>query len=316
MRIISKIEDIKNDGINKIAVTMGNFDGVHLGHQSFLKYCKQSLENSCTTKTVTPLCVITFIPHPRQVLGPCHQFLINTYQERRRLLMNAGVDYLLEIDFNRDVSILLPEEFLYKYLLDHNVEIEKFFLGFDFAFGTNKFGDHDFMMAFCANNNINLDIHEPYKVEGMTVSSSLIRALINDGRLEETNKLLGRNFLVTGRVVKGDGRGRMIGFSTANLLTDNEVIIPANGVYITKTNCNSRSYYSVTNIGYNPTFKLNFNITIETHILNFERDIYGEEISILFLKKIRNEKKYSSVDDLVQQIREDIYSARQYFQID
>jgi riboflavin kinase / FMN adenylyltransferase len=308
MIIIKKIEELeKNYNEDKLQVTIGNFDGVHVGHREFLS----RIADDCK-KSKSKFVVVTFIPHPVQILKAQSGFLINTYSERRELLAECGVDYLLEIDFTRDFSTLSPETFLKNYIFAIP-GVHKIYLGHDFAFGANKSGDHKLAKDYCEKVNVQLILQDEFKCQGEVVSSSVIRSSIQKGEMEKVRSFLGRNYFLSGRVIKGQGRGRQIGFPTANMEYDKELMIPAGGVYITQTRIKDMVYNSVTNIGINPTFNMGHAINIETHLLDFSRDIYGEELRVSFLKKLRDEKKFSSVNDLIAQIDHDVKVAREYF---
>lgn len=308
MIVVESLNDVvEKYNEKKINVTIGNFDGVHLGHQSFLNEVKkQSLE--LNAKFV----VITFVPHPLQILKSHTGFLINTYEERRELLKEVGVDYLVEINFTRDFSTLNPESFLRDYIFSSKV-VERLYLGYDFAFGANKSGDHNLAKKVCQECGIQLILQEEFKVSSHNVSSTEVRGNILNGDFEKVSKLLGRNHFMSGRVIKGEGRGRLIGFPTANLGYSKDLIIPAKGVYISQVMIKNMIYNSVTNIGNNPTFNTGYEIHVESHLLDFSHDIYGEEIKVQFIKKIRDEKKFGSVNDLVSQIGKDVETAKEYF---
>ncbi len=305
MKVIDNIDKISNS--EELFFTIGNFDGVHLGHRQFLETIKKEAQ-SLNAKFL----VVTFVPHPSFVLKNRNSFLINTYNTRREILNGLGVDYLYEINFNRDFSTQKPGEFLERYLFSHP-GIRKIFLGHDFAFGANKSGDFHFVEEYCRDKNIALTIQNEYKFHGQNVSSSVIRNLILEGKISGVKSLLGRNFSMSGRVIKGAGRGRQIGFPTANLDYEKECIVPSRGVYITKTQFKEMTYFSVTNIGKNPTFNTEDLIHVETHLLDFSSDIYGEKIDVQFIEKIRDEKKFSSANELIQQIASDVLFAREYF---
>lgn len=308
MITIKEINDLKLlYSEDKIQVTIGNFDGVHLGHREFLSRISQDCKkNKCK------FVVITFVPHPVQILKAQSGFLINTFSERRELLSMCEVDYLLEVDFTRDFSTLLPEEFLEKYVFSF-VGIDKIYLGHDFVFGANKSGNYNLAKKLCEKVNISLVLQDEFRLDKGEVSSSIVRAAISKGQMESVISLLGRPYFLSGRVIKGQGRGKQIGFPTANLGYGKELIIPEAGVYITQTNIHGMTYNSVTNIGINPTFNVGMELNVETHLLDFNRDIYGEEMRVSFLKKIRDEKKFSSVNDLVAQIETDVCTTKSYF---
>ena len=302
---INELQEIYSE--DKVQVTIGNFDGVHKGHREFLL----RISDDCK-KTKSKFVVITFVPHPVHILNAQTGFLINSYTERRELLAQCGVDYLLEVDFTRDFSTLSPESFLQKFLFTYR-GIDKVYLGHDFAFGANKSGDYKLAKILCEKENINLILQDEFLLNNHSVSSSIVRSAISSGEIERANSLLGRPYFLSGRVIKGQGRGKQIGFPTANIDYGNELIIPSRGVFITKTNIHDMIYNSVTNIGMNPTFNLGQAIHIETHLLDFTRDIYGEEMRVSFFKKIRDEKKFSSVNDLITQIDKDVQAAKEFF---
>lgn len=308
MIIVKNLTEIKSKyNEDKIYVTIGNFDGVHLGHQDFLS----SIKNECQ-KDHTKFVLVTFIPHPHQILKGQTQFLINTYEERRELLKSCGVDYLFEIDFTRDFSTLKPEEFLEQYIFTFS-GVSKIFLGHDFAFGANKSGDFGVAKKFCDKRNTSLVLQQEFTLKGNHVSSTEVRKAIEAGDLQKANELLGREYFLSGRVIKGEGRGKKIGFPTANLGYSKELIIPSKGVYITKVKIKDMIYNSVTNIGNNPTFNSGYDVHVESHLLNFTHDIYGEEIKVSFIKKLRDEKKFPSVNELIDQIQMDVDQAVDYF---
>ncbi len=305
MKIIKSLREIRDEGDqSSLYITVGNFDGVHRGHSEFIHEIKKT---SC--ETGAKVVAITFVPHPKFVINPADYFLINSYEERRALLENIGVDYLYEIDFNRDFSTLGPQEFLEQYIVvDDN--ITGLFFGHDFVFGSNKAGNHDFARNYCKDHGIQLTILDKFLVEGTRVSSSLIRDLILDGKVKEAAGFLGRNFHISGSVIRGMGRGRELGYSTANINYSKEIVIPKRGVYATRTTYKDIIYNSITNVGLNPTFNDITDISIETHLLDFNRDIYGESIGVSFVDFIRDERRFNSREDLIEQIQADIQQAK------
>ncbi len=308
MIVIKNLEELKaiySEGSSQ--VTIGNFDGVHVGHREFLSRINQDCK-----KNKSKFVIITFVPHPVLMLRAQSGFLINTYTERRELLSECGVDYLLEIDFTRDFSTLSPEDFFKRYILSYT-GIKKVYLGHDFVFGANKSGDYKLAKSLCEKESIQLILQDEFRSENTAVSSSVVRGEIKKGEMEKANQLLGRAYYLSGHVIKGQGRGRQIGFPTANMDYDKTLIIPAGGVYITQTTIHGMTYNSLTNIGINPTFNMGHAINIETHLLDFNRDIYGEEMRVTFLRKIRDEKKFSSVNDLISQIDSDVLCAKEFF---
>lgn len=309
MTILQNLLDIpKSEGeYPSIGLTIGNFDGVHVGHRELLK----KIKSECVAKDLQ-FVIVTFVPHPQKILQPeKERFLISSYDQRRLLLEELGVDYLIEMKFTRDFSTLPPEEFLKNYLFSYP-KLKDFYLGYDFAFGANKQGTFDLVRSVCLPKHISVEIQPKFEFKGQVVSSSLIRSKLDEGNLEETTKLLSRPFHLEGFVIKGEGRGKKIGFPTANIQVSPDVIVPQKGVYVTKTVYKGMTYKSITNIGSNPTFKDTLQIHIETNVFDFDLDIYGENLDIHFLKKVRDEKKFPTVNDLIEQIKNDVIFAKEY----
>lgn len=290
-----------------IGLTIGNFDGVHIGHRQLLKQIK----TDCQNKNLL-FVVVTFVPHPQKILHPDKErFLINSYEQRRHLLKEQGVDVLVELKFTRDFSTLKAEDFLKQYLLCYP-NLKDFYLGYDFAFGANKEGDFDLVKSICDPLGITIEIQPKFDFMGEVVSSSLIRQRLLSGKIDEVENILARPFHLEGVVVKGEGRGKKIGFPTANVQVSQDLIVPHKGVYVTRTVYKGMTYQSITNIGHNPTFKDTDQLTIETNLFDFNSDIYGEILDIQFLHKIRDERKFPTVNDLIEQIKSDILVARHY----
>ena len=305
---MKKIKCLTEIEESSFCITIGNFDGLHLGHQDVIS----SVKSECQ-KNNSKIVIISFNPHPLRILRPKDNFLINTYSEKEMLLRELGVDYFYEIPFTRDLSTLSPSEFLEKFILV-NSSLKAIYMGHDFAFGANKEGDFSFAKNYC--QEIEVKKLEIFKKSDKDISSTIIRKNIVSGDVCEAGQLLGRNFFLSGTVVKGAGRGRQIGFPTANISYDNERITPAIGVYVTSVEVRGMKYHSVTNIGINPTFKDNEDKTVETNIFDFSEDIYGEQLCVLFHKRIRDERKFESVNDLIEQISSDVEFAKNYFRVD
>ena len=309
MKILHSLHEISktNEKYPEIGLTIGNFDGVHLGHRELLKKIKLD----CVAKNLL-FVVVTFIPHPQKILQPeKERFLINSYDQRRKLLKKMGVDILVEARFTRDFSTLPPEQFLQEHLLSYPA-LKNFYLGYDFAFGANKQGDYDLVRSLCKPLNVEVEIQPKFEFQNKVVSSSLIRDRIITGKIDEVEELLARPFHLEGVVVKGEGRGKKIGFPTANIQVSPDLIVPQRGVYITRTNYNGMTYNSITNIGHNPTFKDTHQTHIETNLFDFDTDIYGENLDIEFLHKVRDEKKFPTVNDLIAQIKADVVFAKEF----
>lgn len=309
MRVFHNLLDIPKDkeGWPPIGLTIGNFDGVHIGHRELLKKIKAE----CRSKNLL-FVVVTFVPHPQKILQPeKERFLINSYQQRRDLLEQLEVDVLIEMNFTRDFSTLKAEEFISEYLLSYP-NLKDFYLGYDFAFGANKEGGYDLVNSICHPQGVEVQIQPKYEFQGEVVSSSLIRERLLSGKIDIVEKILQRPFYLEGVVIKGEGRGKKIGYPTANIQVSSDLIVPQKGVYVTKTIYKGMTYQSVTNIGNNPTFKEGNQLHIETNLFDFNSDIYGEVLDIHFLHKIRDEKKFPTVNDLIAQIKMDVKTAKDY----
>lgn len=299
-------KQILNNSINKngVGLTIGNFDGLHLGHQNLIT----KLVQTCSKKNLTSA-VLTFNPHPVQILRPQENYLINSYNDRAEMIKELDVNEIYEISFDRDFSTLDPLDFFEKYILTIP-NLKLVILGHDFCFGSQKSGDSKFLKELCEARQIEGIIHVPFLFENEIVSSSLIRKLIDLGDVDRAGDLLNRPYFISGTVVKGDGRGRKIGFPTANINFEPSLKVPANGVYVTRVQIQNMLFDSVTNIGFAPTFKDSPSLAVETHILDFCNDIYGESITVHFYKKLRDEKKFESVNDLITQIKLDVEQSK------
>lgn len=307
MKILQNLLDIPktNSSYPEIGLTIGNFDGVHIGHRELLKKIKQT----CTEKKLL-FVVVTFVPHPQKIIHPDRErFLINSYEQRRHLLQDIGVDFLVEMNFTRDFSTLSADQFLQQHLLIYP-HLKDFYLGYDFAFGANKQGSYDLVREVCRPIEVEVEIQPKFEFNGLVVSSSLIRERIITGKISDVQELLDRPFHLEGVVVKGEGRGKKIGFPTANIQVSADHIVPQRGVYVTRTKYKGMTYKSITNIGHNPTFKDTDSTHIETNIFDFDLDIYGESLDIEFIHKVRDEKKFSTVNDLIDQIKADVIFAK------
>ncbi len=302
---LTDLRQLDAHGAPRVAVTIGNFDGVHLGHQQLLR----SLAEKARAEGLA-LVVITFVPHPRKILRDgAESFLITSYERRAELILECGVEFVVELNFTRDFSTQSPEEFLRNSVLAYD-GCRAVYLGWDFAFGANKSGGVDLAERVCAPRGVRVESAIPYGVDGEQVSSTLVRSALARGDVALAARLLGRCHTLEGLVVKGEGRGKRIGIPTANLQRDPDLLAPGPGVYATETLTRGMSYKSVTNIGVNPTFKEDARVSVETHILDFDEDVYGEVIRVKFLAKLRDERKFPTVNDLVEQVRRDIERRR------
>jgi riboflavin kinase/FMN adenylyltransferase len=298
MEIIKGIENLKTPLRNPV-VTLGNFDGVHLGHQRIFEKVKEEAGKICGESVV-----ITFEPHPLKILSPeqCPP-LLTPFKKKMMLIEETGIEKILCIQFTRAFAELSPIEFV-KSILVGKVEAKKIIVGYNYQFGRGKSGDVDSLKKNCALFGIDVEVVEALKVTDTIVSSSKIRELISDGEVEKASKLLGRDYPVIGRVIEGTKRGHALGFPTANLEMAEE-LYPKPGVYAVRVNWHRQCFDGLANIGSNPTFDAK-TVSLEVHILNFDQEIYDEELQVYFTERIRDEIRFPSTEGLIKQIRKDI----------
>lgn len=288
-------------------VTIGNFDGVHLGHQELIGRVAAHAKRINGTAVA-----ITFRPHPHFVLRPSEApLLINTYEEKAALLRQYGADIVVEQPFSREFSNITPDQFVNQFLVQ-GLDTKVLYLGYDFAFGKERAGSVETIQRLAEARGIEIHVVPPFKVNGQPVSSSLIRRTLDEGDIPFVNQCLGRPFFLSGLVWRGEGRGRTIGIPTANLQTENRKY-PRVGVYATRTLWRKTWHNSISNIGYNPTFKgdgTDLPLKVETHLFDFDADMYGDDIRVEFFSFLRPEKKFGGVAELLAQIAADSAAAR------
>ncbi|HBM81221.1 MAG: bifunctional riboflavin kinase/FAD synthetase [Clostridiales bacterium] len=303
--IMGDIDDRAFSNIHT-ACALGFFDGVHIGHQNLIRVLKDMAFRQ-NQKTV----VFTFEKHPMTILnkGKAPE-LITSNSEKARIIGGLGIDILYFTKVDEGFLNMQPEDFINDILIK-KFNVSTIVTGFNFRFGKNGRGDCGFLMKFCKERNIRFKVVEPVSIDGMIVSSTLIRELIKNGNIKTANKLLGRHYLMEGRVIHGKRRGHLLGFPTANIDIDKGMIAPKNGVYITKTEIDGTLKAGITNIGYNPTFG-NKKISVETNIMGFDSDIYGKYIRLYFYDMIREEIKFNNISELKNQISHDKDIALKY----
>ena len=298
MKTIHGIENFPADEAS--IVTIGTFDGVHLGHQQILK---QLIDTSRKSKLKSVL--LTFFPHPRMVLQPdISMRLIQTIQEREKALQKTGLDYLVIHPFSTEFSRLSADDYV-KQILVEQLNVRKVVVGYDHRFGRNRTASLEDMYHYA-------DIHEfevieinAEKIESTAVSSTKIRKAIDEGNIELANTYLGHSFTIEGMVIDGDKRGRELSYPTANIdLQNQHKIVPKQGVYLVKSKLKGRVVYGMMNIGTKPTFDTTMP-SIEVHFLDWNGDLYGQAVQVELLKWVREERKFSSVEELQTQIQAD-----------
>ncbi|MDA9748101.1 bifunctional riboflavin kinase/FAD synthetase [bacterium] len=285
-------------------VLIGNFDGIHLGHQKLISKAKKIAEQK-----KQKLVLITFNPHPREIINNIQMDLILPYKEKKLLLKNYGIDKIDEIKFTNKLSKLSAEEFAKEYIYKaHNPS--DIVIGKNFKFGHKARGDAK-LLKDSLSKKVKVHSIDIKRLDSLVISSSEIKKLISKGNIDKVNKLLGRNYHISGKVIHGEKRGRLIGFPTTNLSTEWN-FLPKKGVYVSKVVISDKSYQSITNIGVRPTFNAN-SLQIESHIFDFNKNVYGRKIKIYFLARIRSEKKFETVEKLIENITKDVNFGRKYF---
>lgn len=288
-------------------VTIGTFDGVHVGHQKIL----ERLVNTAKASNLESA-ILTFFPHPRMVLQKDAGIrLINTIEERKQILAKSGVDHLIVHPFTQQFSRLTAREFV-RDILVHKLKAKKVIIGYDHRFGRNRTADINTLKEFGREYDFEVEEISKQDVEEVAVSSTKIRQALLDGLVEKANRYLSYPFSLAGTVVKGKGLGKEFEFPTANLEVKEEYkLIPKNGVYVVRSEIDGEEVFGMMNIGTNPTVG-GTNKTIETHFFDLDKDLYGKYLSIELLTRIRDEKKFDTVEDLKRAMKQDEAFSRQY----
>ncbi len=311
MEIISKDREIKKAFKNPV-LTIGNFDGVHLGHQRIFQRVREKAREIGGESIV-----YTFDPHPVEVLAPERKPpLITPLKEKLRLIEVQGIDWTIVANFSKEYARQTAEEFV-RGTLYNQIQIRHLYVGHDFTFGKGSGGDIALLKDLGRKYGFNVELVEAVRVEGRVVSSSLIRDLLQMGAPREAAKFLGRNYQLVGKVIHGHGRGsRNLGFPTANIRPNGDgVLIPKPGIYAVFADLRDKRYSGVANLGWNPTFH-DQKFSIEVHILNFDRDIYGRMLRVEFVERLRDELTFSGPEELIAQIKKDVHKAKKILKAD
>jgi len=307
MKLIENLKEIKEPFKNAV-ITIGNFDGVHIGHQSLLNEVVEK-----ATEINGTAIAITFEPHPIRVLKTKnHPPLITLYEQKIELIEKSKIDVLICIPFNKAFASISARAFI-ENILVKKIGMKAIIIGKDYTFGKNREGDISLLNRF--SQEMGFDVFQndwitaPHNTFNR-ISSTAIRQLVIEGKLTDANKMLGRYYQVRGKVIKGRDRGgKQLGFPTANITLSDE-LVPKAGVYAVTVECLNKQHHGVANIGYSPTFD-DHQFTVEVHLLDFKKDIYGENIRVNFVTRIRDEKKFSNINELIEQIKKDIALARE-----
>ncbi len=282
-------------------VTIGTYDGVHIGHQKIFRKLLE-MAGCCSGESI----VLTFSSHPRKLISP-HEGpkLITTTEEKLKAMEDFGIKYTILLDFSREIAALDARKFFHRFLVE-KIGAKEIVIGYDHAFGKNREGNVELLMELSESTGIGVTRVDAEIYDSRPVSSTWLRDEILKGNMETVNSLLGRKYSFTGKVIQGEGRGRKIGFPTANIISyDPEKIIPGDGVYAVFLNLgDGKRKKGMVNIGYNPTFSQGKR-SIEVNIFDFNHDIYGTDISVEFYSRIRSEMKFGSSEELAKQLNAD-----------
>ena len=326
MQVFNSLEEIKN--IRETAIALGSFDGVHLGHQELIKRTVAAAKGNGLASGV-----FTFSNHPKNViLGEDSVKNILYKSEKEAIIESLGVDYLFDVPFTEEIMTRSKDRYVRELLVD-TCSARIITCGFNHRFGFKAEGDTKFLEEYSEELGYKTIIMEPFTVSGNVVSSTLIRTLIASGRVDRCPEYMGRYYAIKGEVVVGNRLGRTIGFPTSNLMIDFSMVTPPNGVYVTYCTYNGKRYPSVTNVGVKPTIKRQSGETeskddsnsagtesagfervknVETHIFDFDNELYGKTITVEFLRKLRDEVKFDDISALSEQIVRDCREARKY----
>jgi riboflavin kinase/FMN adenylyltransferase len=304
LKLIDGIENVKQKLPHPV-LTLGNFDGVHLGHQAIFRLLKERARKKNGTSVV-----FTFVPHPLSVIAPERApKLLTTYKEKIELIKKCGIDVIICANFTKEFATLKAEDFV-KDVLCRIIEVKEIFIGSNYLFGKGRRGSPELLKSLGKESGFTVTVIDEIKMNDTTFSSSKIRTLVAKGKVDEASKFLGRLYSVEGMVISGAKRGKsLLKTPTANLSTANE-LLPKDGVYAVTVELDRKTYGGATNIGYNPTFK-DKKFSFETHILDFDGELLGRTLRVNFIKRIRDEMKFSNVKELSIQLKKDIEDIRQ-----
>lgn len=288
-------------------VTIGTFDGVHVGHQKIIERLVSTAKASNLESVI-----LTFFPHPRMVLQKDRDIkLINTIEERKEILEGSGIDHLVIHPFTRQFSRLTAQEFVYEVLVKR-LKVRKVIIGYDHRFGRNRTANIEDLRIYGEQYNFEVEEISKQDIEEVAVSSTKIRKALLEGKVEKANKFLSYTYSLTGEVVKGKGLGKRFNYPTANLeVKEDYKLIPSNGVYVVRALIEGARFFGMMNIGFNPTVG-GTRKTIETYFFELDTDLYGRTLTIELLTRIRDEKKFDSTEDLKTAMKQDEAFSRQY----
>jgi riboflavin kinase / FMN adenylyltransferase len=305
MKIIKDLAEIQQD--EKSVITLGTFDGLHLGHQQIVDTVIQKSQQLRGRNFL-----LTFDPHPRKVIpGRNDVKLLSTLEEKKIILEQLGLENLFVINFTEEFSRQTPEEFVKKYLVN-GIGLKEMVIGYDHHFGKGRDGNFELLQELGKKFNFHVTLIPEFSIDGETVSSTKIRNALLIGDVVKAGKMLGRNYSFKGKIIRGDGRGRKLGFPTANLsVEDEDKLIPAKGIYAAECIVENEKHFGLLSLGSRPTFHKDGDVIPEFYIFDFDRDIYDQIMQVNMIAKIRDEEKFNSVDDLIIQMKKDEETGKQ-----
>ena len=307
MQVIHYPDDLRPARWQQPVLALGNFDGMHRGHLKIIERVRRGAEERGSTAVA-----MTFDPHPSKIVRPDKASpLLMTHQQKLEALARGGMHGVAIIRFTPELASWDPETFVRTVLVEW-LHVGEVWVGANFLFGRDRTGNFSMLRSLGARYGFRAEKIDPVRYKEFVVSSTRIRRLISEGRVDEAGALLGHPYGIDGTVVTGDGRGRTLGFPTANLATDNE-LLPPNGVYATTVRLDGVIYPSVTNIGVRPTFGDEGRTVVETHLLGVDLDLYGRSIGLGFVQRVRDERRFDGVDQLTAQIASDVLKTRTLF---
>lgn len=306
MKVVNNYNDLSKEVYRGVA--LGNFDGIHIGHQSLIS----ALLKECAEKDLES-CVYTFSNHPLNVIKQTKAFplQITNLHMKKQIFRSHGIDLLFLDEFNEAFMNLSPKDFVIEILVK-KLNCKVVVVGFDYKFGKMALGDIQLLKSLGEEHSFKVIVIDPVEISGVKVSSTKIRHFILNGEIEQANLFLGSSFTLAGQIVHGEGRGRQLGFPTANIAINIGQLIPQLGVYATKVNFEGKSYIGATSISSKPTFG-DQDVTVETYILDFSEMVYNKNIEIIFTKKIRDQYKFNNENELIKQIEKDIFDIKSIY---
>ncbi len=307
MKLYRSFLELAGHPHKKLVMALGNFDGVHIGHQALIK---ATLEMAQKLDGIPG--ILTFHPHPLKVLFPEQAPpMLVTVEEKIKIISNIGAEVILLAPFTKEFSALPPSEFVREILFEI-LQVSGIVVGYNYTFGRGGVGNPELLKELGVKYGFQVEVVAPVEVNGEIVSSTLVREYLLEGQIEKATSLLGYSPFLKGKVIDGEKRGRLLGFPTANVAILPELLIPANGVYAVKVKVGQNNYQGVANIGVKPTFHLHSQTrSVEVNIFDFNQDIYGQEIEVIFVARLRGEKAFNGVDELTKQIQADAGQARE-----